>query len=80
LSFSFKREAGEAVKNSSYEKALDFPGGPVVKNLPANAGYTGLTSWSGKIPQNSGQLHLCAVTAEAITPRTRAPQQEKSLQ
>ena len=25
----------------------DFPGGPVVKNLPSNAGDEGLISWSG---------------------------------
>ena len=29
----------------------DFPGGPVVKNLPCNAGDTGLISdWGTKIP------------------------------
>ena len=27
-----------------------FPGGAVVKNPPANAGDTGSSSWSGKIP------------------------------
>ena len=29
---------------------LDFPGGPVVKNSPANAGDTGLIPGSGKCP------------------------------
>ena len=28
--------------SAEYEKALDFPGGPVVGNLLANAGDTGL--------------------------------------
>ena len=29
----------------------DFPGGPVVKNLPSNAGYTGsIPGWGTKIP------------------------------
>ena len=27
-----------------------FPGGSVVKNLPANAGDSGLTLWVGRIP------------------------------
>ena len=29
---------------------LGFPGGAVVKNLPANAGGHGFEPWSGKIP------------------------------
>ena len=33
----------------------DFPGGPGVKNLPANAEDIG-SNWSGKIPRASGQL------------------------
>ena len=39
----------------------DFPGGPVVKNLPSNAGDTGWIPGRGtKIPHASGQLSLCA--------------------
>jgi len=30
---------------------LGFPGGPVVKNPPANPGDLGFDSWVGKIPQ-----------------------------
>ena len=42
---------------------LDFPGGPVVKNLPANAGDTDLIpGLEAKIPHASGQLNLCATT------------------
>ena len=33
----------------------DFPGGPVVKNLPANAGNN-FHPWSRKIPHATGQL------------------------
>ena len=29
---------------------MDFPGGLVIKNPPANAGDTGSTPWSGKVP------------------------------
>ena len=43
----------------------DFPGGPVVENLLANAGYMGLIpGWGLKVPRASGQLSpllLCAV-------------------
>ena len=37
----------------------DFPGGPVVKNLHANAGGTGSNPAPGtKIPRATGQLSL----------------------
>ena len=51
-----------------------FPGGSVVKNLPANAGYTG--SWSGKIPCTMGQLGLCTARTEARTQREKPPRWE----
>ena len=41
----------------------DFPGGPVVKNLPSNAGDVGLIPGRGtKIPQAVGQLSPWATT------------------
>ena len=43
----------------------DFPGGPVVKNPPSNAGDVGLILGQGtKIPHAAGQLSLCAATTE----------------
>ena len=43
----------------------DFPGGPVVKNLPSNAGDVGLISGEGtKIPHAVEQLSLRATTTE----------------
>ena len=45
------------------KKARDFPGGTVVKNLPANAGDTGSIP-GGKIPHAPEQLSLCATTTE----------------
>ena len=40
-------------------KGRDFPGGPVVENLPCNAGDTGLIPGGGtKIPQAKEQLTL----------------------
>ena len=43
---------------------LGFLGGSVVKNLPANARYTGSIPGSGKIPHASEQLSPCATTTQ----------------
>ena len=45
---------------------MDFPGGQVVKNLPANASR--FDPWSGKIPHAPRQLSPRAATAEACMP------------
>ena len=42
----------------------DFPGGAVVKNLPANTGDTGLSPGSGKIPCAMEKLSPCTTTTE----------------
>ena len=42
----------------------DFPGGPVVKNPPDNAGFMGLISGL-KYPHVPGQVSLCTMTTEA---------------
>ena len=55
----------------------DFPGGPVVKNLPSNAGDAGLIPGQGtKIPRATGQLSPCATTTElaCLNKRARMPQ------
>ena len=45
----------------------DFPGGPVVKNPPSNAGDAGLIPGRGiKIPHAVGQLSLRATTTEPV--------------
>ena len=45
----------------------DFPGGSVVKNLPCNAGDTGLIpGWGTKIPHATEQLSLCATNQCSI--------------
>ena len=71
---------------------LDFPGGTVVENPPANAGNTSSSPGSGKIPHAAEQLSLCtttiepalysppATTTEGSAPRARALQQEKPPQ
>ena len=44
-----------------------FPGGPVVRNLPANAGDTGsIPGLGAKIPHATEQLSPCATTTEPV--------------
>ena len=51
----------------------DFPGGPVVKNLPSNAGDPGsIPGWGTKIPHAMGQLSPCATTTELACFNERA--------
>ena len=55
----------------------DFPGGPVVKNLPSNAGNTSSIPGRGtKIPHAMGQLSLRAAARETCVlqlTREKAP-------
>ena len=46
--------------------SMGFPGGSVVKNLPANAGDMGLIPVLGRFPQALEQLSLCATTTEPV--------------
>ena len=57
---------------------MDSPGGPVVKNLPANIGDTGSIAGAGRshVPQ---QLSPGTTTTEAHLPRASALQKEKPL-
>ena len=55
----------------------DFPGGPVVKNLPSNVGDVGLIPGQGtKIPHAAGQLSLRTTTTEltCLNERVRVSQ------
>ena len=45
----------------------NFPGGPVVRNPPSNAGDAGLIlGWGTKIPHASGQLSLSLKKPESL--------------
>ena len=45
----------------------DFPGGPVVKNLPSNAGNAGsIPGWGAKIPHAAEQLGLHTATTQLV--------------
>ena len=57
----------------------DFPGSPVVNNLPPMQGHR-LDPWSRKIAYASGQLSLCTTSTEAQTPRAHVSQQKKPPQ
>ena len=50
-------------KNNNNKKVWDFPGGPVFKNPPTNAGALS-NSRSGKTPRAAGQWSLCTTTPE----------------
>ena len=53
----------------------DFLGGPVVKNLPSNAGDAGsIPGWGTKIPHAAGQLSPRATTTEPVRSGARVPQ------
>ena len=43
---------------------MGFPGGSVVKNLPANAGDTGLSPGLGRSHMPQSNLSLCTTTTE----------------
>ena len=59
-----------------FKNSWDFPGGPVVKNPPCNAGDTSSMLGPGtKIPHASGQLSLWGATTAVY-----ALQQEKPTQ
>ena len=74
LNYTFYCSHHHTVANShnilhQIKKPWDLPGGPVVKNLPAGAGDTGLIPGLGtKIPHAMGQLGLCVRTTEAHVP------------
>ena len=63
------------------DEHVDFPGGPVVKNLSANAGDTGSTPGPGRfhVPQGNEAwtpqlLNPQATTTQAHVPGVCAPQ------
>ena len=62
-------EWGESERERKSENICggDFPGGPVVKNPPSNAGDAGsIPGWGTKIPHALGQLSVGATTIELV--------------
>ena len=58
----------------------DFPGGSVVKNLPANAGNTGSIPCPGRFHMPRGSSAGAPQLLKPVRPRAHPPQREKSLQ
>ena len=55
----------------------DFPGGPVVKNPPSNAGDAdSIPGWGTKTPHAEGQLSPRATTTEPACSGAHVPQLE----
>ena len=72
-----KKQTGNKVVDINL--TLGFPGGPVVKNLPAHR----FDLWSRNIPDSVRQLNPCMTTksmCHSYCPRACAPKQEKPLQ
>ena len=65
---------------TSKNSVRDFPGGPVVKNLPSNARDAGsIPGWGTKIPHTVRQLSLrAATTTEPAHSGARASQLGRS--
>ena len=76
--------------NSIRKSAPSFPGGSLVKNVPASVRRHRFNSWSEKIPNAAEELNQCTTATEPVvylgtttteppSPRARALQQEKPL-
>ena len=73
-----RRETRETIMTPTLCMSQDFPGGPLVTNLPCNAGDVGLIPAFGtKIPHAMEQLNQCpqlespcATTSEALVLRS----------
>ena len=75
---SIVSESGAAEKNNlssgghtnckfyKWISSLDFPGGPLIENLPANAGSMGSDPWSGRIPCAVRQISPSTAIAESM--------------
>ena len=72
-------KSGDRLMNIIIKKCMlwDFPGGPVVKNPPSNAGDAGSIPGRGtKIPHDTGQLSPRTTTTELarLNERAHVPQ------
>ena len=68
---SLKKYKSKSQGVATYNTLEDFPGGPVVKNLPANArDMESVTGRGTKIPHAMGQRRPCTGTAEAHVPQS----------
>ena len=67
ISYAWEDDQKGGTVKATKQEARDFPDGPVVKNLPCNAGDAGsISSWVYKIPHASGRLSPCAKTRKFV--------------
>ena len=60
-------------------RSWDFPGGPVVKNLPSSAGNMGsIPGWGTRIPHAMGQLSQHTTTTEFLRSGAPMPRLERT--
>ena len=60
--------------DSKLEAVQDFPGGPVLRNSPFNAGDAGsIPGWGTKIPHAEGKLTSCASATKSANCNERFP-------
>ena len=72
ISYAGEDDPKGGIVKATEQEARDFPGGPVVKNLPCNVGDAGsVSSWGSKIPQALEQQGPCATTREFVHPGER---------
>ena len=72
-------EYGKEITLLNKDSYWDFPGGPVVKNLPSNAGNVCLIpGWGIKMPHAAGQLSPHTATTEPARSGAHVPQLERS--
>ena len=64
------------VLNWDKKRKVDFPGGPVVKNLPANAGDMGSIPGLGRFHMPRGQLNLCTTTTQPAHLEPKLPNEK----
>ena len=80
----YKTNGFHNLSSDKKTQSWDFPGGPVVKNQPSNAGDVGSIPGQGtKIPHAAGQLSLCATTTELapqLEPTCRKLQSPRALE
>ena len=69
----YTKSSHNSITTTTAKTPRDFPGGPVVKNLPAKAGdVDSISGWGIKIPHASGQLSPSATTTEPTCSKERS--------
>ena len=79
LSSIFRSKRNMEIEGYKWKYREDFPGGSVVKNLPASAGGHRFDPWSGRIPHAVGQPGPYATTTEPVPHNESSQRNEKPV-